>query len=211
MTIMPGVVWHASRIVAPIDAPLPLAFVRDQHLRVVNGTVEDEYITHLIKAAAREGERVSWRSFTQQTWRLVMNAVPADGVIVLPWPPILSVTTVEVQGVELTDADYQVSLPSGPDAGYGRLRLSEEVLSGLPRAPPEPPIALPGSEPIRITYEAGYVTHPPPAGEVPIDLQHAMLLWIGEAYKTRTLSVQGTSTIPALIQADTIYRNFRPY
>lgn len=216
MTIMPGVVWRADRITEPVEQGIPLAMVRDDHLRVVNGTIEDAYIERLIKAAVREGERVSWRSFTEQTWRLVLNAVPSDGVILLPWPPIMAVTAVEVQGVVLDPADYLVTLPSGPYAGYGRLRFGSSVAATLlpsqPLAPPQPPIELPGIEPIRITYTAGYVKGPPtPSGDVPIDLQQACLLLVGEFYKQRSLSVQGTSTTPAIMQAHTTFRNYRPY
>lgn len=206
---MPGVRWRVDQVTPPTEQGLPLAFVRDDHLKVVNGTVEDAYIQHLMFAALRACERWSWRSIILQTWRLVANAVPSDGRILLPRPPVIAVTEVERDGVVLDASAYEVSIPRGPSAGFGIVRFT--AAAPIQRAPPEPPAELPGIEPIRITYTAGYVTGPPPEGEIPGDLQHAMLLVIGELYKRRTLSVEGTSTIPAVIQARDICLGYRPY
>jgi uncharacterized phiE125 gp8 family phage protein len=215
MNIMAGVRWRVDQVTAPTEQALPLAFVRDDHLKVVNGTVEDAYIEHLMFAAMRACERWSWRSLISQSLRLVCNAIPSDGRILLPRPPVTEVTEVEVEGVALDTSAYEVSLPTGPTAGYGILRFTHGVgaAARIPPPPPviEPPIELPGVEPIRITYTAGFVTGPPPEGDIPADLKHAMLLLIGELYKRRTLSVEGTSTIPAVIQARDICLAYRPY
>jgi len=115
--------------------------------------------------------------------------------------------------VTLDESEYTVTLPVGPSAGYGRLRFVSSPIGTPPFAPPvDPPVELPGAEPIRITYDAGYVTNPPQStGEIPMDLQQAMLLLIGEFYAQRSLAVIGTSTVPAIVQATAIFQNYRPY
>jgi uncharacterized phiE125 gp8 family phage protein len=194
-------------IAAPSSEPVTLGFVRDQHLRAASENAEDEFIQHVITVSRREGERITRRSWVEQTRRLVQDGFSAE--LLLTWPPVLevaSVTYVDEDGATQTmdPSAYQVSLPTGPYAGCGRIRPAYDTTWPTTRAQ---------MDAVTVTYTAGYRddTVSPPIVSVPADLIHGMLLMVGELYKLRSLSVHTMSQNPAIVQARSIWMGYRVY
>jgi uncharacterized phiE125 gp8 family phage protein len=155
MSLMRDVTWHLEVIEKPdpLDV-LEVEFVRDLHLRSAAGDAEDDYIEQAIRTAYRMAERTTRRALAPQTLALVIDERFPCGDILLPRPPLLSVSSIAyIDGdgaeQELTGspAEFQVSTPSGPQAGYGRLR----PLYGQPW-----PTTRCVLDAVTVTYRAGY-------------------------------------------------------
>lgn len=189
--------------------PLTVEFVRDQHLRSPNGSAEDEYITHLIRASYWQAERRTERTLIPRTRILVADGFPSSGTFLLPGPPLISVT-----GVDYLDGDG-VSQPltgsppqffwetsSGPRARRGRV---------TPLYSESWPSARSFMGAVRITYEAGYESLTVGGlANIPEELNEARLLIIGEMYKQRSESVH-MSQSPAMVRARDIFFGYRVF
>lgn len=192
--------------------PLSLAVVRDQHLRSAIGDEADEnaYVTRLMTASWRRAERKTRRALFAQQWRLSLDRFPVSGVIVLPKPPLQSVdsiTYVDEDGVEQTwggsPLPYVVQAPSGPTAGYAMVRLAYDGTWPTARCQP-------GA--VTVTFTCGYpATGSPAVADVPEDITHGRLLFIGELYKQRSESVHAFNQNPAVISADSLWLQYRAY
>lgn len=198
-------------IEGPAAEPITLAEALD-HVRALN-TQEDDYLTRLITVVRRQAEYTTRRALMPQTLALVMDGFPHGCAIRVPRPPtiaIASITYLDDGGSPtrqtLDPAIYQVDLPHGPYAGYGRIW-------------PVPDQAWPATAPytmnaVEVTFRAGYVD---PAGgspeqpAVPEDLVHGMLLMLGELYKSRSLSIPGSVSSPTVIQARNLWAPYRVY
>jgi uncharacterized phiE125 gp8 family phage protein len=205
-----GITWHLELIDGPDldnDDTLTLAVVRDQHARGANGTAEDEYLERLRKVSYHEAEEKTGRALLQQTWDLVMSGFPLS-YIEVPKPPLQSVVSIEytddsgdTQQLLTSPVEVQVVAPTGPKAGKGRI---------YPGAGASWPSTLSNlREAVRIRFTAGYpLTEGSPASaDVPIELDQARLLVIGEYYKSRSESVVGT--VPAMRLAKSTWERYR--
>lgn len=206
--------WHLEQVTAPDVAgsdTLALAFVRDDHLRAANGTLEDDYITRLLKTSYRHAERVTRRAHLLQTWALVLDRFPC-GDIVLPKPPLQSVTSItyiDEDGAEIellgspVGQEFQVSTPSGPKAARGRIRpVYDETWPSTRRV----------LDAVRIEFVCGYpLVGSPGVADVPEDIDHGRLLVIGEMYKQRSESVHAFNQNPAVIRARDLWLDYRAY
>lgn len=201
--------WTDWLVAAPTVATLDRAFVRDQHLRVTSGTVEDDYIDTLISAAASLSERFTRRAHAPQDRKLTMDRFPIR-YIRMPMPPLIEVTSiayVDTDGVTRTlteGTDYIVSAPVGPTAPAGRIEPAYGTCW---------PIARCQLDSVTVTYRAGYadLTVDPPAVTIPQDILHGQLLVIGELYKQRSLSVQSPNNTPAILRAEALWMRYRVY
>lgn len=201
-------VSNLERTVAPTLAPWSVAWVRDEHLRGMNGSAEDEYIGHLIDAAIARCERFTRLSLAPQTWVYSLDRFPTTRSFDLPRPPVSAVTSItylDANGDRQTfdgasPAPYVWTSPPAPRRSRVSLRTDEVWPTAL---------VEPGS--VEITFEAGF----PAAGtspdvvELPADLAHGLLLTIGELYKQRSESVHAFSQNPALIRALDLWRPYR--
>jgi len=164
-----------SLVTAPTTEPVTLDEAK-AHLRV-DGTAEDALITALIQAAREHVESQTGRALITQTWDGTLDSFPARGAIVLPKPPLVSVTSVkhiDAAGAEQTmnPSDYSVEKPAGPHAQEGR------ILLGYGKSWPSTRCQ---SNAVTIRFEAGYGA----ADKVPAALKAAMLLAIGDLYQNR--------------------------
>jgi uncharacterized phiE125 gp8 family phage protein len=219
---IPGAVPHLDLITPPTEEPISLD-VAIAHLRALN-TEEDDYITRLIGVTRRMVEYATRRSLMPQTWQVVMDQFPwgswtggaigwgSAAIIRLPRPPIIAVESITYRVADgsspveqiLDPACYQVDLPYGPYAGYGRLRPTPYT-----EWPLTPDQAL---DAVKITYQAGYVDRGSPAQTtVPEDLIQAMLLLLSELYKSRSVSIPGSVSTPTVIQARHLWAAYRVY
>lgn len=197
---------HLELVTASSDQTLRLAFVRDQHLRSPNGTVEDAYIKSLITTSQSLAERIMRRAILTQTWRMVCEGFPCAGEdLVIPKPPLQSVESivyVDGDGVEQdwtgSPLPYDVSAPSGPTASYARVR---------PAYGQTWPVTRCQFGAVQVTFVAGWAE----VEDVPAEIVHGQLLVIGEMYKQRSESVHAFNQNPALIRAHDLWMQYRVY
>lgn len=196
-------------ITAP-SSPFTLATVRDDHLKVTSGTAENTYIQTLIDAAVAMGERLTRRAWMTQVWELTRDCFPYGllDALVIPKPPLQSITFIkytDVDGVQQTwsSSKYVVS-NVGDQRQYGIVRLAYGETWPVVRYQPDA---------VTIRFSAGYPESGSPlASVVPVDLQQAALLIIGEMYKQRSESVIGGGSVsPAVIRAMDIFQEYRVF
>lgn len=183
------------RTISPASEPITLAEAKD-HLRVTNA-LNDTIITTQIVAAREYAEEHCSRAFIEQTFELYLDAFPGEEIM-LPRPPLLSVTTVQyldTAGVQQTlpPADYKVDAISEPAelvAAYGKSWPAGRVERNA----------------VVITYKAGYGTV---AAAVPQPIKQAMLLLIGEMYERREEAIVGASVTPNVLSARALLMPYR--
>lgn len=167
-----------TQLVAATEDPLTLADAK-AHLRVTHND-EDAMISALIATARDAAEARTGRSLVTRQWRATLDAWPADGILVLPRPPLDSVQAVTYLDADgnrqaVDAADYLVTI----DTLQGTARPAYG--KSWPSARWEP-----GS--IRVDYTAGYGL----AGDVPQAIKAWMLLAIGTWYAQREAVITGT-------------------
>jgi uncharacterized phiE125 gp8 family phage protein len=198
--------WHLELVSGPASEPVSLAFVRDDHLRVTNGTAEDAWITTAIKTARRMAERATRRALIDQTWQQVMSGFPC-GTFETVKSPLIEIGTIsyiDTAGISQTLATsaYQVSAPIGPNAARGRVAPAYNTVW---------PSTRDVLEAVTVEYRAGYVRPgSPETSDVPDEIVSGMLLVIGELYKQRTLSVHSVQNSRAVLAANALWRPYRP-
>ena len=113
--------WNAQLALttAPTVEPVTLAELQ-AHARVDDSEV-DAYLTALIAGARQWVEEWLQRQLVTATWTLTLDCFPRDGIIELPRPPLLAVTTVNYYDVDratqlLAAATYHVHAHTGPEA-----------------------------------------------------------------------------------------------
>lgn len=153
---------------SPAAEPLTLAEVK-LFLRV-DGTMEDNFITSLIRAARGAAEHYTKRSFITQGWTMAYDDYAPEYVRLLKGPvqSINSVKIITRDGDETTVSSTTYSL----NAGKQLLNFD----------------ATPLGHRIEVNYMAGYGD----AADMPPDLLQGMLEHIAEMYEKR-----GVSEIPA--------------
>lgn len=153
--------------ISPIFEPVSLDEAQ-AHCRSIDDTAENATLTELIIAAREYCEQYTRRALAPQTIELYLDYFPYE--IKLPMPPITSVTSITYKdylGTETTvsASNYVVDTVKGCiNQAYGKT---------FPSFTPYI------SNPIKVTYVAGYVT-------TPKTVKQAMLLLIGHWYENRS-------------------------
>lgn len=161
-----------TEIVAPTEEPLSLPEIK-LHLRI-DSTDEDLLLNSYAVAARIYAEMFARRAFVVQTLELALDGWPSCDHIVLPRPPLQSVTSVKYVDSDgntqtMASGDYIVDTASEPGRvllGYGK---------SWPSATLQPGPA------IKVRYVAGYGG----SVAVPQIYKQAMLLLIGHYYENR--------------------------
>lgn len=160
--------------VAPAELPVTLAEAK-AHLRVDHDT-EDDLISTLLQAAVDHLDGhggVLGRCLINQTWRVdFWTWQPAFR---LPFPDVSSVSSVVYSDVD--NAEQTVSA--------GLYELIEDAQGGLVKMLDdftEPTLYDDRSDPVRITFVAGYGAD---ADDVPSAIKAAILLMVGHWFKNR--------------------------
>ena len=167
-----------------------------KHLRE-DGTDQDIIIDALIVAAREYAENRTHRALITQTWRAKMDAFPRGrDPIVLPLPPLVSVTSVsyiDPDGVSQTWAtsEYVVDAPSHPRAMEGRI---------YPALDKEYPTTASRQDVVTVEYVAGYGI---PA-KVPEAIRSAIKLMVGNWYEHREATISGTIIQPVPMAVDAL-------
>lgn len=111
-------------VTAPSVEPITYSEIKAL-LQVGDDTVQT-WLTSRITTARQTVERDTSRKLITQTWDLTLDAFPADGVIVLPFEPLQSVTSVTVTASDGTSSvvaasNYTVITAASPP----RIALSD--------------------------------------------------------------------------------------
>lgn len=163
-------------ITGPTEEPLTREEVAE-HLRLEE---PDAYSTALVTVARQHVEAVTSRALCTQTWELVLDAFPQDGVVRLGKGKLQSVTSVtyldSAHATQTLAADqYQVDTVSEPGRVVRQVDVDWPVTSGRINA-------------VRVRFVAGYGS----AAAVPLDLKQAMLMLIANLYENRETEIIGT-------------------
>ena len=155
-------------LAGPASEPLALAEAK-AFLRL-DDDAEDALVTTLIAAARLHVEGTSGRALLAQSWRLVLDGWPRDGVVELPVSPLISLA-----GITAYDADgdpHEIALAQF-QSEPARLLLPDHV-AGMPD--------LRRRQGLEIDYVAGYGVD---AAEVPADLRQALLTLVAYWFEHR--------------------------
>ena len=188
------------RTVAPTDYPLDVSYLRDQHLRVTNGTAEDAFIDLALQAAIDACETHVFtaprphRVLMPQTWEQRMSGFPAGGRIVLQRAPVISVTSLTYY-----DSDGAEQVLTGSPEEYLYFPNGDyEPAEIRPLVDTDFPSTTSRLDAVTITFEAGYALSDGNV-TVPARILQGLALMVGELYKQRTISQVGTSIVEAPI------------
>lgn len=192
-----------------ITPPKPLIDVADakEFLRVTHDD-EDRLIADLIETATGylDGPNgLLGRSLGKQSWRLMLDGFPTDGIEV-PLPPLISVdlirfTLPDGSTADLPPSAYRVAIPGAAPALIRPVGLWATT--------------APGEATVEVQFTAGYAVIETPEGEgitrlkggVPAPIRAAILQHVAVLYENRGLAIYSTAsfqTVPfagmALIQ-----------
>jgi uncharacterized phiE125 gp8 family phage protein len=169
----------------PAQEPVSLVQAK-LHLRVeADDDTEDGLIESLVTAARIHIEGVTGRALLEQSWRLVRDDWPANGIVTLPIGPVSAID--EIRTYDAAGEPHVIDLDGVLLDGQG--------------TPPR--VVLPGNRAairtrlgVEIDYTAGYGEVPE---DVPADLIQALLTLIAYWYENRdaVLVVGATGVIPS--------------
>ncbi|MGX7741953.1 head-tail connector protein [Rhodopseudomonas parapalustris] len=142
------------------------SFLRVEH------DADDAVIASLLTAARAQIEAATGRMLLAQRWRLVRDAWPRDGRIVLRGGPLRSL--IAVRTCDARGAAHDVD-----PAGFV-LDLAADVIAAPRGALPEPGRPVAG---IELDLELGYGTAP---DDVPPPLRHAVRMLVAQWYDNRS-------------------------
>lgn len=166
-------------LTAPAEEPLSLSdaklFLRIDH------DDEDILVAHLVSAARAHVEKMSGYRLMMQTWRLVLDAWPDDGIITLPLTPVREITEARLRARD----GSAVMLDTGSwllDSATRRIHVAETCAVLRPFAG------------IEIDIVFGHET----ADDVPTALVQAMRLLVGHWYENRAGTDKGAERLVPL-------------
>lgn len=148
---------------------------------------DDALLDALVVAARQYVEQVTRRSLVTQTWDLFLDGWPAGDTLVVPVPPLQSVTAVtytDDAGTTRTvsSADYVVDTANEP----GRVRLTSSA-----SWPSETLQVVNG---VQVRFVAGFGDA---GADVPQPIRQAILLLVGHWYENReAVAVHSFATFP---------------
>ncbi|HHY49915.1 MAG TPA: hypothetical protein GYA10_09230 [Alphaproteobacteria bacterium] len=167
-------------LAGPAEEPVSLAEAR-AFLRL-DDTAEDGLVQTLIAAARLHIEGTTARAMLRQSWRLVLDAWPANRDIRLPVGPLATVSALTVfdpagDPQEVDFADFVID------------RATPRLLLPASFAPP----AMRERQGIEIDFVAGYGEEP---ADVPADLRQALLTLVAYWFEHRdTAHLAGAATV----------------
>lgn len=159
------------RTLDPVADPVTVAEAKAQ-LRVDHDS-EDTLIAGLIRAATAEVEAQTGMALMAQNWRLALDCLPPDGMVLLRRHPLR-----EIQAVTIYDVDGAASLVSSD-------RWSADLVSRPARLHIDLPVArLRRMNGIEIDFEAGFGEA---GADVPDQLKRAILVLVAHWFEFRAV------------------------
>lgn len=175
------------RIITPVATePITIAEVR-QHLRLPENATEDALLMSLIMTARAYCEHYTRRALAEQTLETYLDRFPVSEPIVLPCPPLRSVTEIGYKDIAceesmLPASDYLVDMDCEPGRVLPAFGTNWPVFTPYPTSP------------IRIRFVTGYE-------DLPVSIRLAMLLLIGHWYENREATGNASSVIDFSVHA----------
>lgn len=173
-------------ITAPAVEPVSLADAR-LHLRIDDDlTAEDAWIERAIKSARRQAEHEIGAKIITQTWEMLFDAFPADGISIelhpelTPQQAITQITYIDTNGDTQTVSAATYSLQKEVSPGY--------VFPAADTAWPSTVADMPAAVKVRIRCGYGDA-----ATDVPEDIRNWILMHVETAYKMRGSLQAGVS------------------
>ncbi len=203
--------WYSDQIEIPETEPVTLEYLRDQHIRITNGTAEDERIMRALRAAVEQCEQYTKRVLVPQTWAQVMSRFPFGRIQLdkAPLIEVVSVAYVDEDGAVQTmdEADYHVVRKVGPKCRRSLIELLPDGTWPTTR------VQL---DAVTVTYRAGYVEEvgtSPEVTNIPEDLLEGICMRAASYYSHRTDSIvgQGFTVQAAIISSKTLWADYRIY
>jgi uncharacterized phiE125 gp8 family phage protein len=167
--------WYTST--APTSEPVTLSELKDY--AKIDTTAEDAVLTIFLQAAREGAEKYTNRALLPQVITLLVDSWPDDGVLSLPRPPLISVTSVVMIAEDNSETAYSTSdytVVTGVEPGYIQLRLDST---------PPPTVTPRVKHPLKITYQAGYVN----AAAVPGAIKIGVLAFATAIYENRVVDI----------------------
>jgi len=170
-------------VTAPAVDLLSLAEAKE-HLRV-DHTDEDDLITAYVAAVSSSleaGFGEIGRALITQTWKLYMPSLPSDGRIVLPFPPLQSVTSVTYRDTD--NAEQTLSASAYRVVAQSESGLIEQVDGAAW------PSTFNRADAVTITFVCGYGDA---ASDVPEGIRMIARLLLAHWYENRQAVAVGVS------------------
>lgn len=167
-------------LTAPTVEPVTTAEAKT-NMRVTSSD-DDTFIGTLITAARRYAEQHCRRAFVNQTWDLYLDDWPGDDYIVIPRPPLVSVTH-----VKYTDSGNTVNTWAAANYIVDSYREPGRVVLGYGIS--WPTATLRPTSAINVQYVAGYGAA---AANVPQEIKQAILLLVAHWYENREAVLVGS-------------------
>ncbi len=145
-------------LAGPAEEPVSLAEAKA--FLKVDDTAEDGLIATLIGAARLHVESVTGRALMAQSWRIVLDAWPENGLVRLPVWPLMSVTA--IAATDGNGASHEIGV--GQFGAEPDRLVVPRVVVGMP--------AMQERGGIEIDYVAGFGAE---RDDVPADLRQAVL------------------------------------
>lgn len=167
-------------VTAPATEPWTVSELKT-HLRI-DISDDDTLLSGLLTAAREYVEEAARRALITQTWRLNLGTWPEGGEILLPRPPLQSVTSIVYKDSDGNSTTWSTSayiVDTDSEPGRVVLAYGESW----------PSVTLLPANPIIITYVAGYGDD---ATDVPGRLRRCISLLVGHWYENREGTVGGT-------------------
>lgn len=157
---------------APAEEPVSTDDAKTQ-LRVETDD-DDDLIANLISTARIEAEWYTRRAFITQSWTLWLDHWPVSGIVRIPLPPLISVSSVSTYSTgdveTVLDSDtYRTDTASAP----ARLQIKNAL------SPPV--VTLRAINGVSIAYTAGYGD----ADDVPAAICQAIQIRVADLYANR--------------------------
>ncbi|WP_454848748.1 head-tail connector protein [Rhizobium binxianense] len=153
----------------PLAEALTLAEVK-AHLRL-DGNEEDVLLAALIRVAREHLERVAGLCLTTQSWRLLLDSIPEDGVIHIARGPLQAIENLRLYD----EAGEEVSLPLDGHVLDGAARPARLVLG-------RSVAGLRAVNGVEIDFTAGFGES---GADVPDTLKRAMLMHVAQMFAFR--------------------------
>lgn len=185
-------------VTAPTREPVELQDI-ERHLRLdIDYPEEQELLQLYITAARKRVEALTGRKLMNQTWKYYLEDWPEGDYIKVPYPPLVSVSSVKYR-----DSDYTEQTMDSGD--YRVLTNIEPGIIALDYGAVWPSDTLIGNaEAIYIEYICGYGTA---RTSVPEELRIAIMQIVGTLYESReTTSPQMIVEVP-----ETAYMLIEPF
>lgn len=189
--------YGLTLVTAPTDEPLaPIEVI--QHLRLPADTDEDDLLAGLVAAARDQAEARTNRALVTQTWRLTLDAFPdCEGAIVLPKPPLQSITSITYVDLNGTT---QTLAPAAYQVDTSRLLARVAPAYGTYWPPTREQMNA-----VAVTFACGYGD----AAAVPAGIKAAMKLLIGNWYENREATISGTIIAEVPFTVDALFGPYR--